>query len=74
MKTITLIDANRQPMHSRRVRNDIYDTARFAKVVANRIVAVYAKDCELPKDRFGVVPIVKGTISACDARASWYRT
>jgi hypothetical protein len=72
MKTITLTNSNRQPIHSRHVRNDIYNTAALAKVVANRIVAIYAQECELPKDRFGVVPIVNGIIDLEAARASWY--
>lgn len=62
MKTITLTDRSNQPIHSRRVSNEVFASASLAKVVGGRIIAIYAADATLPQDRFGIAPIVNGVI------------
>jgi hypothetical protein len=62
MRTITLVDAAGQPLHSRHVPTRIYASACWAKVAGDRIVAVYAAGAKLPDDRAKLRPISDGVV------------
>jgi hypothetical protein len=62
MKTITLVDLNGQPLHSRLVSNSVFAAVTHAKVSGDRIVAVYGCSAKMPLDRSRVVCVNAGVI------------
>lgn len=60
MRTITLTNKYGQPVHSRRVSNEVFNTTTHARVENNRIVALHADSA--PTGMESAYPVVEGVV------------